>query len=50
MADDVANETAVHEPDPSGLLSEGATKYVVMLLAAVALAGISAGAWLRWRR
>ena len=37
------------EAEPIGLPTEGATRIAVIVLAVVALAGISAGAWLRLR-
>jgi hypothetical protein len=50
MADEVEREGGTSEAEPLGLLPDGATRIAVMVLAVFALAGISAGAWLRFRR
>jgi hypothetical protein len=40
----------MNEAEPTGLLTEGAARLAVVVLAVLALAGISARAWLRWRK
>jgi hypothetical protein len=51
MADLVEAEGRASEAEPAGLLlNEGAGRIAVIVLAVVALAGLSAGAWLRLRR
>jgi hypothetical protein len=49
MAVQIESEGRTNEPEPTGLFTEGAARIVVVVLAVVALAGISAGAWLRLR-
>ncbi len=50
MADQVEGEDAVSETEPVGPYTEGAARIATIVLAVVALAGISAGAWLKLRR
>jgi hypothetical protein len=50
MADDIGSTEQTAEVESAGLLTEGATRMTVVVIALVALAGISAGAWLRLRR
>ena len=50
MADPVEPEGRGTEVEPTGLVTEGAGRVAVIVLAVVALAGISARAWLRLRR
>ena len=50
MADLVEPERQATEAEPAGLLTEGAGRIAVIVLAVVALAGISARAWFRLRR
>jgi hypothetical protein len=50
MAVEVESEGEAREAVPIGAAAEGAAKIAAIVLAVVALAGISAGAWLRLRR
>jgi hypothetical protein len=50
MADQIESEGQTNELEPTGLFTEGTARIAVVVPAVVALAGISAGAWLRlWR-
>jgi hypothetical protein len=48
MTDEVETTQPATDAEP-GLLAEGTTRIAAVIIAVVALAGISAGAWLRWR-
>jgi hypothetical protein len=48
VEDEIGHETK--EAEPIGPLTNGAARIAAVVLALVALAGISAGAWLRLRR
>ena len=49
MTVQIESEGQTSEPEPTGLFTEGTAKIAVIVLAVVALAGISTGAWLRLR-
>jgi hypothetical protein len=49
MTDQVENPGRTSEPEATGLLTNGAARIAVIVCAVIALAGISAGAWLRLR-
>jgi hypothetical protein len=49
MTVQVESQGETNEAEATGLLTEGAVRVVVIVFAVIALAGISAGTWLRLR-
>jgi hypothetical protein len=49
MVDQVEDQGGTNEPEVTGLLTDGAARIAVIICAVIALASISAGAWLRLR-
>jgi hypothetical protein len=50
MAEDVESTEQATDVEPTRLLTEGTTRIAAVVIAVMALAGVSAGAWLRWHR